>query len=458
MGISVWCHAMEHIPEAHVKIEQKAYSLLLAQKAQGQLPNGRVMFDFLVAKGIIKDSVNANSAYPDFDLGRQFLSDRQIFHFMANSQYVMQAMRQYHTIEAQQAYILKKALPDALNMVYTLLRETIDNPVAASEAGRGIYVLMHAITDSYSRDHTIRNPNTFDLVNIKSWQLSRLFWPKATKQLEPKQLDHVETMWFLHTTAGTADEVWEYENGDLRPEAQAAANALKDVLITIYTALTAQDDVDELITDYMAKHFKPQMAKVEADHFVFADSDTKIPLSYKAGYANNANVFKLDRYPLISHMVYYQNALDAANIRSFGYEIGYHITPRAAFSSTSFFQRLPYGFTLAVNENTNTLKEASFLESLQLKAAAKVAIYLPLRNLVWEPRIGYGITPFYTSKLHSGFIGGFDVAFNLGRDNNRMRTKRFAIGYEYDTSGLHGYHSVLLKAGFNNWQGRVIRK
>ena len=114
-----------------------------------------------MANGYIKDNEDANSAYPDLDLGRQFLSDRQIYHFMASSRYVMQALRKYDNIDEQQAYILKKALPDCINMVYTLLRETIDNPEGASDAGRGIYVLMHAITDSYSREHTIRAINTF---------------------------------------------------------------------------------------------------------------------------------------------------------------------------------------------------------------------------------------------------------------------------------------------------------
>ncbi|WP_452224431.1 hypothetical protein [Lacinutrix chionoecetis] len=447
-----------HIPGGHVKIEKKAYALLKAQLAQDNLPDGTTIFNFLVTNGIIKDSDDANSAYPDLDLGRQFLSDRQIFHFMANSHYVMQALRQYEAINTQQAHILKKALPDCINMVYTLLRETIDNPVGASEAGRGIYVLMHAITDSYSREHTIRDTTTFELINIKSWQLSRLFWPKAAKQLETMRDGSVDTMIFLHTTTGMADEEWEYENGALRPEALAAANALKELLVTTYRAINAPEETERLITAYIAKHFKPQIATVEKEHFVFSGDTTKLKLSYHAGYANNANVLKLDRYPLFSHMLYYQNGLDNTQLNAFGYEVGYHVTPRAAFSSTSFLQRLPYGFTLAINENTGILKEASFFESLQLKAAAKVAIYLPLRNLVLEPRVGYGITPFYKTNLNAGVISGFDIAFNLGRDNNRKRTKRFAVGYEYDASGLHAYNSILFKIGYNSWQGRVIKK
>ncbi|WP_179344980.1 hypothetical protein [Winogradskyella ursingii] len=447
-----------HISDGHVVIERKAYALLKAQKPKGSLPNGETMFQFLVANGFIKDNDEANSAYPDLDLGRQFLSDRQIYHFMASSHYVMEALRKYDDVEMQKAYILKKALPDCLNMVYTLLRETIDNPVGASEAGRGIYVLMHAITDSYSREHTIRDSKTFDLINIKSWQLSRLFWPKAAKQPEPKKEDYVETMVFLHSIEGLADEEWEYDGGELKPEAIAAANAIKELLVTIYIAKNANDNIDGLITAYMSKHFKPKIAVTENDNFRFRNDNTVLKLSYDIGYANNQNVLKLDRYPLFSHMLYAQNGLNDTERSSFGYEVGYHVTPRAAFSSTSFFQRLPYGFTMAVNENTRILKNTNFFESLQLKATAKVAIYLPLRNLVLEPKIGYGLTPLYEQASNSGFITGFDIAFNLGRDNNRARTKRFAIGYEYDSSGLHSYNSILLKIGYNSWQGRTIKK
>ncbi len=428
------------------------------QVAVEDLEDGNTIFQYLVARGIIKDSDDASSAYPDLDLGRQFLSDRQIYHFMADSRYIMQAMRNYSDVETQKAYILKKALPDCINMLYTLMREVIDNPEGANQAGRGIYVLMHAITDSYSREHTIRNSESFEIENIKSWQLSRLFWPKEAKQLVPENPDRVETMVFLHTNLGLADEEWENENGDLNPEAKAASIALKDLLVAIYRALQNEANVDTIITSYIAQHFKPSAAKIEDQHFVFTSDNTKIKLSYVEGYANNYNVLKLDRYPLFSHMLYLQNGLNQPERQSFGYEVGYHVVPRAAFSSSSFFQRLPYGFTLSINENSDILRNATFVETLQIKTAAKVGIYLPLRNLVLEPRVGFGITPFYGDNSNLGLITGFDIAFNLGRDNNRRRTKRFAIGYEYDSSSLHSYNSILFKIGYNSWQGRVIRK
>ncbi|MGB3606129.1 hypothetical protein [Psychroserpens sp.] len=450
--------ARAHISDGHVRIEREAYALLKAQLPQDNLPDGQTIFQFLVSNGIIKDDDDANSAYPDLDLGRQFLSDRQIYHFMADNRYVINALKKFDHIEAQQNYILKQALPDCYNMVYTLLRETVDSPQGASEAGRGIYVLMHAITDSYSREHTIRDSQTFDLITIKSWQLSRLFWPESAKIMSPSQSGQSDTMVFLHSILGTADEEWQYDDNTLRPEAIAAANAITDLLVTIYSVMNNAQDTETLITSYMSRHFKPANATLDQAAFRFDDDNSTIKLSYDDGYANNYNVLKLDRYPLFSHMLYYQNGINDPKISSFGYEVGYHVTPRAAFSSTSFFQRLPYGFTLAINENTRNLEDAHFFESLQLKIAGKIGIYLPLRNLVLEPRLGFGMTPFYKPDSNAGLITGVDVAFNLGRDNNRKRTKRFAVGYEYDATGLHSYNSIVLKIGYNSWQGRVIKK
>ncbi|AZQ44181.1 hypothetical protein [Nonlabens ponticola] len=451
-------NALAHISEAHERIEKEAYKLLIEQEATENHPDGLSMFNYLVAQNYIKESDEASSAYPDLDLSRQFLSDRQIYHFMASSRYVMQALRRYDNIDEQQHYIISKALPECINLLYTLTRETIDNPTGANQAGRGIYVLMHAITDSYSREHTIRQPITHNIQNIKSWKLSRLFWPEVAKLKADNSNDEVETLVFLHSIEGKADAEWVDEEGNLNEEAKAAVNAIKELLIIIYQATQNKAEVDSLITSYIGKHFQPVGAVVNDQQFVFETENTTMDLSYEDGYFDNSNVLELDRYPHYSHMLTFQNGLSQIERPSFGYELGIHISPRAAFSSTSFFQRLPYGIVIGINENTDILPDASLVESLQFKAAAKVMFYLPLRNLVLEPRLGLGMTPLNSNDNNLGLLTGFDVAFNLGRDNNRQRTKRFSIGYEYDASGLHSYNSILLKAGFNNWQGRVVKK
>jgi len=369
-----------HVPKGHERIEKEAFLLLKTQIASGNLPNGLEIYNFLVDNGVIKKSDYANSSYPDLDLGRQFLSDRQIFHFMADNRYVVDALRNFDDLETQKQYVLQKSLPDCLNMVYTLFREVVDNPEGANKAGRGIYVLMHAVMDSYSREHTIRDAKTYELESIKSWQLSRLYWPEGTKVLEPKIEGRAEAMVFLHTNSGLGDAEWEDKEGNLNPESKEAVKAVKDLLVAVYQAMLKKENEEKLIKEYISIYFKPKRAKVTKDYFKFKNE--KISLSYLEGYANNYNVLKLDRYPLFSHMLFWQRGLGLENNSAFGYEFGYHITPRAAFSSTSFFQRLPYGFIFAINENTNILTDANFVESLQVKAVAKVLIYLPLRNLV----------------------------------------------------------------------------
>ncbi len=456
MCIGVNQLAFSHVSEGHERIEKEAYKLLKAQLSSGNLPDGLEIFNFLVQHGIIKNDDNANSAYPDLDLGRQFLSDRQIFHFMADNRYVVEALRKFESLETQKQYVLQKALPDGLNMIYTLFREVVDNPEAANKAGRGIYVLMHAIMDSYSREHTIRTTNTFELETIKSWQLSRLYWPKGTKIKDEKQSGKAQTLVFLHTNAGLGDKEWEDETGKLNKEASQAAKAVKDLLVAIYSSILYKEQEEELIKVFLKTHFKPKNAQVFKDYF---ELDTvKIPLSYAEGYLNNYNVLKLDRYPLFSHMLYFQRTAGLENNSALGYEMAYHVTPRAAFSSTSFFQRIPYGFVIGVNENRNIFNDNKILRTLQFKCLGKLGIYLPLRNLVLEPRLGFCITPFYKNDTQPHLLTGFDVAFNLGRDNNRKRTKRFSVGYEYNRINFNSYNNISLKVGFNSWQGRVIRK
>ena len=454
--ISVSYTGFCHISEGHERLEKEAYKLLKAQQATGNLPSGLEIFNFLVANGVIKNDDSANSAYPDLDLGRQFLSDRQIFHFMADNRYVVDALRQFNTLETQKQYVLQKALPDCLNMIYTLFREVVDNPEGANKAGRGIYVLMHAIMDSYSREHTIRNPETYDLETIKSWQLSRLYWPKGTKIKDTKYPGKAQTLVFLHTNAGLGDKEWEDESGILNKEALQAVRAIKDLLVAVYSAKLNPENEEQLIKAYIKTHFKPKEAKVVKDYFQL--NSTKIALSYAEGYLNNYNVLKLDRYPLFSHMLYFQRTLGLENNSAVGYELGYHIPPRAAFSSTSFFQRIPYGFVLGVNENRNLFNDKDVLNTLQFKLLGKLGIYLPLRNLVLEPRLGFSMTPFYSTDSQPSVVTGFDVAFNLGRDNNRKQTKRFSVGYEYNRIASNSYNNITLKVGFNNWQGRIIKK
>lgn len=463
LNVTVTHSIYAHKTKGHERIEKEAYELLKKQSASNGLPDGITIYQYLLRNSIIKNDGESYSAFPDFDLGRQFLSDRQIYHFMANSSYVLEAIKSTSDIEIQKRLLLKKALPDCLNMVYTLFREIIDNSEGANQAGRGIYVLMHAITDSYSREHTIRESKSFRLETIKSWELSRLCWPNSTKINDKTLVESAQTKLFLHTTKGEADYEWQDENGNLTPEAKEAINAIKDLLVYIYVALENKDDIDKIAINYMEKYFMPVNAVLNNGFIEFNEDNTSIPLSYKKGYNDryNTNVMKMDRYPQFSHMFSIQEGVNDNDNYSFGYEIAYHITPTAAFSSSSLLRRIPYGFALSLNENTTILKDAGFFESIQLKGTLKASIYLPFNNLVMEPKLGYGVTPFYEASNNSGLVTGVDFVLNFGSDftlfNKTTRTMRLSIGYEYDNSGLHSYNSIIFKIGLNGWQGRIIK-
>jgi hypothetical protein len=58
----------------------------------------------------------------------------------------------------QQRRLLVEVVPDCMEMMYLFFQETLRDSAEASKAGRGICVLMHAVADSYSQEHTPRVP------------------------------------------------------------------------------------------------------------------------------------------------------------------------------------------------------------------------------------------------------------------------------------------------------------
>ncbi|MDB2385421.1 hypothetical protein N9V96_03000 [Polaribacter sp.] len=462
-------YAFVHKSEGHICIEKAAYKLLKNQPETDNLPSGKIIYNYLVAHHILKDDDEAYSAFPDLGLGRQFLSDRQIYHFMANSKYVRQAVKLYpKNVVAQKRYVVKKALPECLLMTYTLFREVVDDNVKANKSGRGIYVLIHAIVDSYSREHTIRNSQNFKLETIKSWRLSELYWPKATKIDDTEIPGLAKTKVFLHTRGTGADGEWEDATGKLTPLANQAAIAVKEVLVAIYLAHKNKVLSDNITSEYIANHFTPINAKIKDNCIVLNEDNFTIKLSYNKGYRDkyNSNVMAIDRYPRYLQQLRYQQDIESAKLSSFGYEFTKYISPRAAFSvnhSTiaSFLKRLPYGFALAINENTSALPDTNFLETLQFQGLFKTMVYLPYNDVIMEGKIGYGVIPFYSENTYHSFVGGVDFRFKLGKDfkviNKVPRALNFSIGYEYDSSNFRPKNSVVFKIGYNTWQARVFK-
>ncbi len=440
--------------EGHLKIETAGINLLKETLATDIYPDGITMYNYLLDNNILLNNSKINSAYPDLDLGRQFLSDRQIYHFMANSKYVISAIKE-STLDKQKQALMINALPECLNMLYVLMQEVVENPKGAIQAGRGTYVLIHAITDSYSREHTIRNNITNEIESIKSWEMSKIFWPKNAKIIDPTYRDS-STLIFLHTIKGTADKEWADDKGDFSKNANKAIISIKELLITLYLASKDTLNKDKVITKYLSDNFKLYGSTLSENHFIINSDSIKI--SYLKEY-KKYGVKNFDRYPQLSHMISYKSNFI---LNSFGYEFGYRITPTSASGSKTLLKRLPYGFLFSVHENFNNVDNSKFLETTQFQFAMNTALYLPYNNLSLEPKIGYSATPFFNQSFYSGIVLGADISFNIGPDftfiNNASRTMRIAIGYEYNSSKIQANHNFTLKFGFNTWQGRVIKR
>ena len=160
--------------KAHKLIEQHAYCLLNRE------PNGDEVIDYLLKnRFLFADYSLPHSAFPDLSLDRQFAQDRQMFHFMAANKDVMEACKESQP-DKQQHILLVQALKPNLKMMYYLIREFLNCPKGASQAARGLYVVMHIIADSYSSEHTKRSEN-MEIVTIKGWQLARVSWPDDAK-------------------------------------------------------------------------------------------------------------------------------------------------------------------------------------------------------------------------------------------------------------------------------------
>jgi hypothetical protein len=405
----------------------------------------------------------AGSDRPDMDLARQFLSDRQIYHFMASCDYVIDAVKT-GDLDQQKMALIKKALPDCIHVMYLMMREVLINPVGANQAGRGTYVLIHIVGDSYSREHTIRDPKTGELESIKTWQISKLSWPKAAKVDEPVTDGNAPTKVFLHTAKGEADTEWKLEDGTFSETGKKAIEAVKQLLILLYQAKTNENQSDDYIIQYFKTFFKPKGWSVGKDSFYLPGTEDVIPLTYKTEFEENRmSTIQYDRYPRHVHQFVVQDDAENVGTPGFGYEYSFNFTPRSSQYKRAFFTRIPYGFFIGVHQNKDWSTNTAFLETMQLRTGTKFGLYFPFANAVIEPRLGY--TSFLQSDqtyTHAGIFGA-DLTFNafpdfFFRKGGANNSFRLSFGYEYLTGNLPVNHVLQLKLGLNTWQGRVVKR
>lgn len=109
----------------------------------------------------------------DLILPRQLSSVGQCFHFMANGSDTDAIDGTTHTHKAAS----RQAYDRCLAHIERLLRDSLEDPRGERARYRGVYAILHAITDSYSRAHTSRAGVDFDgdVQYLKPWR-TLLWW------------------------------------------------------------------------------------------------------------------------------------------------------------------------------------------------------------------------------------------------------------------------------------------
>ena len=477
--------------KGHAAIERRAYELIK------QRPDGLRILNELHQQKVLKedaDHLEPHTTYPDLSFERQFAQDRQVYHFMAPNRPVVRAARLAADQATQQRQLLVGGVPDCMEMMYLFFQETLRNGAEASKAGRGIYVLMHAVADSYSHEHTSRDPATQQLLTVKGWRLARFAWPAAARAPEPPYPGTpTATMAMLHRgRRAEADRNWALADGSLSPDAEAAAVALADLLLTTYAGMQLHvkpptNATDSLFAGFVQRHFQPLGSTVAGNHFVYppALGGGRIQYLFRQEYNNQfklkprslskqkyrdskLDTFTFDRFPLRTWYVVAQaGGQKGPGDRGFGAELNWHWTPGGADEKGVILRRIPLGFAVAATEmprshrvlTANTGEPVSLADALQIEVLfAPTLLTIPMVNAALQGRVGFGVLPF-AGQRRWGVVSGADVAWNVGPDfgTRYSHSTRLALGYAYDTSGLPAFHTLSVKLGFNSWQGRVIK-
>lgn len=441
--------------KGHQYLEQQAYKLLR------NYPNGQVILDWLVQNKILSEGLPSRSQYPDNALERQFTQSRQGYHFMTSNFNVLGAAKSKGDLP-QQEELLLRSLGPSLQMMYYFFREIIGNPQGASQAGRGIYVLMHIVADSYSTEHTSRDSATTQLRTIKGWKISRLGWPKIATSKEPGK----ETLLLLHHgKPAPGDREWFYLNGNdtvLTAAGMNAAKAMCELLVITYEASRQPASSDALVCHYFEQYFQPYQSSISNKTFVFAGTPKNVHYNFGDHYEANkkAVILHYDRFPFYSLMLTAQSGFSKQNLfNTFGAEIERYISPRAADKAFALIRRTPVGYGFGVVYINNHPPGATFASALRFKGFVSFSFALPLINASLDPHGGISVYPAASSTRFSPHAG-LDLVWNPGKDwyfiNSHPRTLRLTLGYEYDPWNVFLQNSIKLKIGYNTWHGRIV--
>src|SRR5262249_51214528 len=184
---------------------------------------------------------------PDLLQSRQFGRRGQCFHFMADSP----DWRASDPDPASGATIAmtRTSYERCLRLLTSLFDEIVHDPYVATLRGRGGYVLLHAVADSYSKAHVEREDGGAGRIRfLKGWilrnwfvylidvkHLARRFQPSIVDSRDSDEIDADRVV--AGRRCGDVAAPYELPLECLSVEGRAAAMATVDALVTLQTAM-----------------------------------------------------------------------------------------------------------------------------------------------------------------------------------------------------------------------------
>ena len=454
--------------KGHIKIELYAYQLFI-KKYKSENPEQ--ILTYLKKLNILYCDTLPHSQIIDYDFDRQFAENKQVYHFMASDQMVIQSSR-FKTKEAMERELLLKASPYCYSFIYSFFRYLLEDPLRERQSGRGIYVLMHSITDSYSEEHTSRDSQSFEIKTIKGWVASRFnfFWPEKAK-IKDTTTDY---LFLLHKGFFSADgdKRWFCEGSpsELSPKAEKAAEAICDLLYLTYTChknIHNIELINKLYNDYIIKYLRPYNSDIEGNSFIIQNSPKKVKFNFSDDYDNPfgktklETIFSFDRSPARYYGIYNNTNLRFSNTNnsSIGIEFNIYHSPHFADNGKKILRllaRFPTCYKFNIEEIINN-KTGSF-QNLNFKAFIGKNIAIPFIPFFTEPKVGVGYsflnTKWYIPYGVEMYCNSKDLKkYTFGKYRKAIR---YTIGWEHNQERLIE-NSISIKIGVNTWQARISK-
>jgi hypothetical protein len=256
------------IPDGHEVLEALAYRDLIARDhVAGTGVGGRQIIAFLIRRGVLArphcfdakpDEPGCGQAarreepvdfWPilgsgslDLLLSRQFGQRGQCFHFMADTP---DARTPNDPRAGVPLGLSVNAYGRCMRLATSLFDEILRDPYAASIRGRGTYVLLHMLTDSFSPAHVERGPDGH-IHHLKVWVLRngflfdlRAFDPKIHHGFrDPRDRGFIDPDRVAKgKPCGKYVAAYEVPRECLTPDGKEAVATLVDLMVTLYAII-----------------------------------------------------------------------------------------------------------------------------------------------------------------------------------------------------------------------------